>query len=82
MFAHCADPKTLEGLAWLMCYLTSGTHMLFYASFGTVLGLLAVTAPLALLLGFLGALAARSQVAPLRWSGRCSWRPIACAPPG
>ncbi|SDL11156.1 ABC transporter permease subunit [Paracoccus chinensis] len=70
MFAMCADPKALEGLAWMLCYLTSGTHMLFYASFGTVLGLLAVTAPAALLLGFLGALAARSPVAPLRWIGR------------
>ena len=70
MFAQCADPRALEGLAWLMCYLTSGTHMLFYTSFGTVLLLLVVTAPAALLLGFLGALAARSQVTPLRWIGR------------
>ena len=43
MFAQCADPKALEGLSWLMCYLTSGKHLLFYASFGTVLLLLAVT---------------------------------------
>ena len=70
MFAQCADPKALEGLAWLMCYLTSGTHVMFYASFGTVLLLLALTAPVALLLGFMGALAARSPVAPLRWIGR------------
>ena len=70
MFAHCADPKSLEGFAWLMCYLTSGKHMLFYASFGTVLLVLAVTAPVALLFGYGGALAARSPVAPLRLFGR------------
>lgn len=70
MFSMCADPKTLEGLQWLMCYLTSGKHMLFYASFGTVLLLLAVTAPVALLFGFGGALASRSRIAPLRWFGR------------
>ncbi len=70
MFSQCADPKSLEGLAWLMCYLTSGKHMLFYASFGTVLLLLAVTAPLALAMGFGGALASRSRITPLRWLGR------------
>ncbi len=70
MFTHCADPKALEGLAWLSCYLSSGTHLLFYASFGTVLLLLALTAPISLALGFMGALAARSPVAPLRWLGR------------
>ena len=42
MLASCADPKSLEGLAWLMCYLTSGKHLLFYLSFGTVLLLLAI----------------------------------------
>ncbi|WBU55945.1 ABC transporter permease [Paracoccus sediminicola] len=70
MFEYCADPKSLEGLTWLSCYLTSGTHMMFYASFGTVLFLLAVTAPVALLFGFGGALAARSHIAPLRWFGK------------
>ena len=70
MFEYCADPKSLEGLVWLSCYLTSGTHMQFYASFGTVLLLLAITAPIALLFGFGGALAARSHVAPLRWFGK------------
>ena len=69
MFAYCADPKALEGLAWLTCYLTSGTHLLFYASFGTVLLVLAITAPIALLMGFGGALALRSRIAPLRWLG-------------
>ena len=70
MFEYCADPKSLEGLVWLSCYLTSGTHMQFYASFGTVLLLLAITAPIALLFGFGGALAARSHVTPLRWFGK------------
>ncbi|WP_347266494.1 ABC transporter permease subunit [Paracoccus sp. (in: a-proteobacteria)] len=70
MLASCADPKSLEGLAWLMCYLTSGKHLLFYLSFGTVLGLLAVTAPVALIFGFGGAMASRSRIVPLRWVGR------------
>lgn len=70
MFAQCADPSALSGLNWLMCYLTSGKHMLFYASFGTVLLLLAITAPIALLFGFGGAMASRSSFAPLRWFGK------------
>ena len=70
MFATCSDPSALNGLAWLACYLTSGKHLLFYGSFGTVLLLLAVTAPLALLFGFGGAVASRSRIAPLRWFGR------------
>jgi polar amino acid transport system permease protein len=70
MFASCADPKTLEGLAWLMCYLSSGKHVLFYLSFGTVMLLLLITAPVALLFGFGGALAARSRMLPLRLCGK------------
>ncbi|NCO22658.1 MAG: ABC transporter permease subunit [Rhodobacterales bacterium] len=66
----CADPKTLESLHWLACYLTTGKHMAFYSSFGTVLLLLAVTAPAALAFGFGGAMAARSGFAPLRWCGK------------
>lgn len=54
----------------MMCYLTSGKHMLFYGSFVTVLLVLAITAPIALLFGFGGALAARSRIAPLRWFGK------------
>lgn len=69
MFSYCADPSSLEGLLWMSCYLTSGTHLLFYASFGTVLLLLAITAPIALLFGFGGAMASRSRIAPLRWFG-------------
>ncbi|MGP3697459.1 ABC transporter permease [Rhodobacter sp. NSM] len=70
MFASCADPKSLEGLNWLMCYLTSGSHISFYWSFVTVLVLLAVTAPTALAFGFAGAVAARSHVWPLSLLGR------------
>ena len=70
MFPFCADPSLLEGGQWLACYLTSGKHMAFYASFGTVLVLLVVTAPVALAFGFAGAMAARSGFAPLRWIGK------------
>ncbi len=41
-----------------------------YVSVGTVLLLLAITAPTALAFGFGGASAARSQFAPLRWIGK------------
>ena len=70
MFESCAEPKTLEGLHWLACYLTTGKHMAFYSSFGTVILLLLVTAPAALLFGFGGALASRSALLPLRWFGK------------
>lgn len=42
----------------------------FYVSFGTVLLLLAITAPLALLFGFGGAIAARARFWPLSWVGK------------
>lgn len=54
----------------MSCYLTTGKHMGFYLSFGTVLLLLAVAAPTALLFGFAGAMSARSHFAPLSWVGR------------
>jgi polar amino acid transport system permease protein len=41
-----------------------------YWSFGTVLLLLAITAPAALAFGFGGASAARSKIAPIRWFGK------------
>ncbi|MBD3764436.1 MAG: ABC transporter permease subunit [Rhodobacterales bacterium] len=66
----CADPKALEGLHWTLCYLTTGKHLDFYWSFGTVLVLLAVTAPVALAFGFAGAMAARSPVLPVRMLGK------------
>jgi polar amino acid transport system permease protein len=70
MFAACATPKAIEGLTWAMCYLTSGKHLDFYWSFVIVLLLLAITAPVAMALGFGGAMAARSQITPLRWFGK------------
>ena len=70
MFGYCEDPATLDGLVWLSCYLTTGKHMSIYWAVGTVLLLLAITAPAALAFGFAGASAARSQLAPLRWIGK------------
>ncbi|MEM1163927.1 MAG: ABC transporter permease subunit [Pseudomonadota bacterium] len=69
MFHFCADPKTLEGLAWLACYLTTAKHLSIYLSVFTVMGLLAATVPPIMALGFAGALAKRSGVAPVRWVG-------------
>ena len=70
MFDYCVNPETLEGVKWLSCYLSTGKHMAFYQAFGTVLLLLAVTAPTALAFGFGGAMAARGRIAPLRWFGK------------
>ena len=67
MFSFCTDPSTLENLQWVACYLTTGKHLNLYYAFGTVLLLLAITAPIALGFGFMGATAARSSIAPLRW---------------
>ncbi|SDO41363.1 polar amino acid transport system permease protein [Lutimaribacter pacificus] len=44
--------------------------MSFYWSFGTVLLLLAITAPAALAFGFAGASAARSRIPPVSWLGK------------
>jgi len=54
----------------MACYLTTGKHANFYYAFGTVLLLLAITAPAALAFGFGGAMAARSRVLPLSWFGK------------
>ena len=70
MFSFCTDPSTLENLQWVACYLTTGKHLNLYYAFGTVLLLLAITAPIALGFGFMGATAARSSIAPLRWFGK------------
>lgn len=70
MFDWCADPSTLQGLDWFACYLTNGKHLTAYLSFGTVMLLLAITAPVSLAFGFGGAVAARSRIAPLRWFGK------------
>ena len=55
---------------WLACYLTTGVHLSFYWSFVTVLTLLAITAPVALGFGFVGAMVARSRIVPLSWIGK------------
>ncbi|WP_299816813.1 ABC transporter permease subunit [uncultured Jannaschia sp.] len=70
MLPACTDPATLEGLPWLLCYLTTGKHLSLYWAVGTVLLLLAITAPAAMAFGFGGAVAARSGVLPLRWLGK------------
>ncbi|MGI1663523.1 ABC transporter permease [Palleronia sp. KMU-117] len=70
MFSYCANPSELDTFRWLSCYLTTGVHMKFYLSFGVVLLLLALTAPLALLFGFGGAVASRSRFLPLSLLGK------------
>ncbi|WP_069301632.1 ABC transporter permease [Neptunicoccus sediminis] len=69
MFDFCADPKAIEGLQWLSCYLTTPKHAAMYYSILTVLGLLIAAVPPILILGFAGALARRSGFAPIRWIG-------------
>ncbi|MEX0316918.1 MAG: ABC transporter permease [Ruegeria sp.] len=70
MFSYCAEPDTLSTFRWFSCYLTNGVHMSFYLSFVKVLLLLAITAPVALGFGFIGAMAARSHFPPLSWLGK------------
>ena len=70
MFEYCADPKSLEGLAWLSCYVTTPKHMSFYGSFFVIICLLALAAPLAMLFGFLGAIASRSSQTLIRVMGK------------
>jgi len=70
VFSFCTVPSALPDWQWFACYLTSGTHLAFYRSILVVLALMALAAPLALALGFLGALAVRSRIAPLRGIGR------------
>lgn len=70
MFEFCTDPASLANLQWFACYLTTPKHAMMYVSFGTVLLLLAITAPAALLFGFGGAIAARSAFPPLAWFGK------------
>ena len=70
MSEFCADPSTLDTAPWFACYLTNGVHMLFYQSFLTVLLLLAITAPVALAFGFVGAAASRSHILPISWMGK------------
>ena len=70
MFGYCADPKTLEGLMWLSCYVTTPKHMSFYVSFLVVMGLIALAAPLAMGFGFAGAMASRSSFTAFRFMGK------------
>ncbi|MEX0368764.1 MAG: ABC transporter permease [Ruegeria sp.] len=70
MFSYCAEPDTLSTFRWFSCYLTNGVHMSFYLSFVKVLLLLAITAPVALGFGFIGAMAARAHFPPLSWLGK------------
>lgn len=60
MFSFCTDPATLPDLQWMACYLTTESHFALYRSVFVVLLLLALAAPLALGMGFAGALAMRS----------------------
>lgn len=69
MFEYCADPRSLEGLTWLSCYLTTPKHSAMYFSILTVLGMLVAVVPPIMMLGFVGALARRSKLAPIRWFG-------------
>jgi polar amino acid transport system permease protein len=66
----CVDPYLLEGLAWLSCYLMTGKHIAFYLSFLTVFILLAITAPVAIIFGLLGAVGSRARSLPVRLLGR------------
>ncbi len=70
MFEFCADPSTLGDVQWFACYLTTGKMFNFYGAFGTVLVLLLITAPAALIFGFLGAMFARSHILPVSWLGK------------
>jgi len=70
MFEYCSNPDTLSGLTWLSCYLTTAKHTALYVSFGTVILLLVITAPVSLLFGFFGAASARSLFLPVRWVGK------------
>lgn len=65
----CADPSLLEGIDWLACYLTTPKHFQFYFSFLVVLTLIFITAPIVLVLGFIGAFARRSALLPVRLFG-------------
>tara|TARA_Y100000768_G_scaffold240767_1_gene182392 strand:+ start:563 stop:1429 length:867 start_codon:yes stop_codon:yes gene_type:complete len=70
MFSYCADPKNLEGLMWLSCYITTTKHMSFYFSFLVVMCLILLAAPLAMAFGFVGAIASRSSTRIFRIVGK------------
>ena len=70
MFSYCVEPKSLEGLMWLSCYITTPKHMSFYTSFLVVLILISLAAPLAMAFGFAGAIASRSTIRFFRYIGK------------
>ena len=70
MFSDCADPKSLEGLLWLSCYITTPKHMSFYSSFLVVMLLISLAAPLAMAFGFAGSIASRSSILLVRYLGK------------
>ena len=70
MFSYCADPKSLEGLLWLSCYITTPKHMSFYSSFLVVMLLISLAAPLAMAFGFAGSIASRSSILLVRYIGK------------
>ena len=70
MFSYCVDPKAIEGLMWLSCYVTTAKHMSFYTSFLVVMCLLSLAAPLAMAFGFAGATASRSTFRIIRSLGK------------
>jgi polar amino acid transport system permease protein len=69
MFEICVDPEKLSGLSWLSCYITTPKHLNLFYSVGTVLLLLLLTAPTALLFGFIGAVMARSKILVIKVIG-------------
>ena len=70
MFPVCADPSLLSGFDWFSCYLTTPKHLAFFGSFGLVMLLIAVVAPVALAIGFAAAVASRSASPLLSLPGR------------
>ena len=66
MFEFCTDPSILSTFDWFSCYLTNGKHIHFYKSFGLIILLLVITAPLALTLGLLAAVAIKSDIFVIR----------------
>jgi len=67
MFEFCSDPNILSTFDWFSCYLTNGKHIQFYKSFGLIILLLVLTAPLALILGLTAAVAIKSNFFLLRF---------------
>ena len=66
----CSNPEGLAGFSWWICYLTTNTHQSFYLSFGTILLLIFLCAPVVMILGFCGAMARRSRIWPIRFIGQ------------